>query len=218
MSVPVSLSRIFYPVTTLGPGQRIGIWFQGCSIRCPGCISADTWSQKESDVTVEEVMSKIDHLLADTDGVTISGGEPFEQFAALGMLLRGIRQKLSPGKDILVYSGYTISELAGRMMQIEGLIDALISGPYVADALQTRPLMGSDNQELHLLTTLGRTNFEQFLRGREGTDDKFDLLMDDDGTAWMAGIPKRGDFEKLRTALADRGVTFQTTEDRHSRS
>ncbi len=53
---------------------------------------------------------------------------------------------------------------------------------------------------------------------RQATDDKFDLLMDDDGTAWMAGIPKRGDFEKLRSALAERGVTFQTTEDRHSRS
>ncbi|MCA9012862.1 MAG: radical SAM protein [Planctomycetaceae bacterium] len=218
MSFPLSLSRIFYPVTTLGPGRRIGIWFQGCSIRCPGCISADTWSQKESDVTVEEVLSSLDPLLADADGVTISGGEPFEQFAALGMLLIGIRQKLSPGKDILVYSGYTINELGGRMQEIQGLIDALISGPYVADALQTRPLMGSDNQELHLLTTLGRTNFKQFLRDRLAADDKFDLLMDDDGTAWMAGIPKPGDFEKLRSALAERGVTFQTTEDRHSRS
>jgi anaerobic ribonucleoside-triphosphate reductase activating protein len=218
MSVPVSLSRIFYPVTTLGPGRRIGIWFQGCSIRCPGCISADTWSQKEPDVTAEDVLSKIDDLLADADGVTISGGEPFEQFEALEVLLKGIRQRLSPEKDILVYSGYPISALCGRLQDIEGHIDALITGPYVAESAQTRPLMGSDNQELHLLTPLGRTNFKQYLRDREATDDKFDLLMDDDGTAWMAGIPKRGDFEKLRSALADRGVTFQTTEDRHSRS
>ncbi|MCT5046402.1 radical SAM protein, partial [Pseudomonas aeruginosa] len=27
----------------MGTGRRLGIWFQGCSIRCPGCISADTW-------------------------------------------------------------------------------------------------------------------------------------------------------------------------------
>lgn len=37
------LSRLHFPVTTLGPGRRIGVWFQGCSIRCAGCISRDTW-------------------------------------------------------------------------------------------------------------------------------------------------------------------------------
>ena len=40
----VSISRLHFPVTTLGPGHRIGIWFQGCSIRCEGCLSMDTWA------------------------------------------------------------------------------------------------------------------------------------------------------------------------------
>ena len=38
----LALSRMHFPVTTLGPGNRIGIWVQGCTIRCPGCVSADT--------------------------------------------------------------------------------------------------------------------------------------------------------------------------------
>ncbi|WP_461325238.1 4Fe-4S cluster-binding domain-containing protein [Bradyrhizobium diazoefficiens] len=45
MTIRISVSRIHFPVTTLGPGRRLGIWFQGCSIRCPGCISMDTWME-----------------------------------------------------------------------------------------------------------------------------------------------------------------------------
>lgn len=218
MTVRVSLSRVFFPVTTLGPGQRIGIWFQGCSIRCPGCISADTWSQKTADMTVTELLERIGPQLNHADGVTISGGEPFEQFPALLDLLRSIRPRLQHRKDILVYSGLTMAELQSRIRALGGLVDALITGPYVSEAGQTRPLMGSDNQELHLLTELGRANFADYLRLRNSTDDRFDLLVDDDGTAWMAGIPGRDDFERLRSVLHDRGLSFQTTEDRHLRS
>jgi anaerobic ribonucleoside-triphosphate reductase activating protein len=218
MTVHVSLSRVFFPVTTLGPGQRIGIWFQGCSIRCPGCISADTWSQKPADMTVEELLGRIGPHLDQASGVTISGGEPFEQFPALLDLLRSIRPRLQSKSDILVYSGFNMADLQSQISALDGLVDALITGPYIAEAGQTRPLMGSDNQELHLLTDLGRANFAEYLRPRNAMDDRFDLLMDDDGTAWMAGIPGRGDFEKLRSVLHDRGISFQTTEDRHLRS
>lgn len=218
MTVHVSLSRVFFPVTTLGPGQRIGIWFQGCSIRCPGCISADTWSQKPADMTVEELLGRIGPHLNQASGVTISGGEPFEQFPALLDLLRSIRPRLQSRSDILVYSGFNMADLLSQISALDGLVDALITGPYVAEAGQTRPLMGSDNQELHLLTDLGRANFAEYLRPRNAMDDRFDLLMDDDGTAWMAGIPGRGDFEKLRSVLLDRGISFLTTEDRHLRS
>ncbi len=218
MTVHVSLSRVFFPVTTLGPGQRIGIWFQGCSIRCPGCISADTWSQKPADMTVEEMLGRIGPHLDQASGVTISGGEPFEQFPALLDLLSSIRPRLQSRSDILVYSGFNMADLQSQISALDGLVDALITGPYIAEAGQTRPLMGSDNQELHLLTDLGRANFAEYLRPRNAMDDQFDLLMDDDGTAWMAGIPGRGDFEKLRSVLHDRGISFQTTEDRHLRS
>ena len=54
---PISLSRLHFPVTTLGPGRRIGIWFQGCSIRCPGCISADTWAFRTAAAMVTDVLA-----------------------------------------------------------------------------------------------------------------------------------------------------------------
>jgi anaerobic ribonucleoside-triphosphate reductase activating protein len=38
------LNKAHYPVTTLGPGRRIGLWLQGCGLGCPGCLSQDTWA------------------------------------------------------------------------------------------------------------------------------------------------------------------------------
>ena len=37
----LSIARIYYPVKTLGPGNRIGIWTAGCPRRCSGCISPE---------------------------------------------------------------------------------------------------------------------------------------------------------------------------------
>jgi anaerobic ribonucleoside-triphosphate reductase activating protein len=39
----IALNKAHFPVTVLGPGRRIGLWLQGCSIRCAGCVSRDTW-------------------------------------------------------------------------------------------------------------------------------------------------------------------------------
>src|SRR5215831_1013285 len=93
MTMRISISRIHFPVSTLGPGQRIGIWFQGCSIRCPGCISMDTWAEGRGITTVEEVINSIIPWLSKADGITISGGEPFDQPDALLELTARIRSK-----------------------------------------------------------------------------------------------------------------------------
>lgn len=38
------LNKIQYPVYNLGEGKRIGIWVQGCSIECKGCINKTLWN------------------------------------------------------------------------------------------------------------------------------------------------------------------------------
>ncbi|NVL47249.1 radical SAM protein, partial [Pseudomonas syringae pv. actinidiae] len=142
----LSLSRMHFPVTTLGPGRRIGIWFQGCSIRCPGCISADTWGPGHRRLSLEQLIEQITPWLHEAEGITISGGEPFDQLDALRSLLEGLR-RLSE-LDILVYSGYSLEQLDEPLLQTKGLIDALISDPYIAALSQTMALRGSDNQRL----------------------------------------------------------------------
>nr|WP_075008424.1 4Fe-4S single cluster domain-containing protein [Stigmatella aurantiaca]SEM10246.1 anaerobic ribonucleoside-triphosphate reductase activating protein [Stigmatella aurantiaca] len=208
----LSLSRIHYPVHTLGPGARIGIWLQGCSIRCPGCISADTWTTERGWTTVHAVMEAITPWLAQADGITISGGEPFDQPEALRALLMSLRA--STHGDILVYSGHSWEALAPHLSACAGLIDALISDPFEVNTPQTLALRGSDNQRLHCLTPLGEERFRACERPLGESDRRLDVLFDEDGTVWMAGIPHRGDLQRLSMLLTQDGHTASTTEAR----
>lgn len=203
----LSLSRMHFPVTTLGPGRRIGIWFQGCSIRCPGCISADTWGPGHRRLSLEQLLEQITPWLHEAEGITISGGEPFDQFDALRSLLEGLR-RLSE-LDILVYSGYSLEQLNESLLQTKGLIDALISDPYIEALSQTMALRGSDNQRLNLLTPLGRARLGHYERPLEPTDKALDLMFDESGSVWMAGIPRRDDLLRLRDLLHEQGHHLQ---------
>ncbi|MCD7041065.1 radical SAM protein [Pseudomonas sp. MAFF 311095] len=203
----LSLSRMHFPVTTLGPGRRIGIWFQGCSIRCPGCISADTWGPGHRRLSLERLLEQITPWLHEAEGITISGGEPFDQFDALRSLLEGLR-RLSE-LDILVYSGYSLEQLDAPLLQTKGLIDALISDPYIEALSQTMALRGSDNQRLSLLTPLGRARLGHYERPLEPTDKALDLMFDESGSVWMAGIPRRDDLLRLRDLLHEQGHHLQ---------
>ncbi len=207
----LALSRIHYPVTTLGPGRRIGIWFQGCSIRCEGCISRDTWRFRDGDVTPDDVMQRLAHWLDECDGVTISGGEPFDQEAALFELLKGIKAYRST-VNVLVYSGYGLERLDAHQELRTGLIDALITDPYDNDADQTKKLRGSDNQRLHCLTDLGGAVFAHCERHLSDADKSLDVMFDDDGTVWLAGIPRKGDMSRLAALLRESGHVAHTTE------
>ncbi|NZA25434.1 radical SAM protein [Luteimonas sp. SJ-92] len=210
MSPTLSLSRVHFPVTALGPGRRVGIWFQGCSIRCPGCVSADTWGPGRRRIAVDALVEDIGPWLAEADGVTISGGEPFEQADALERLLRRLRARTDV--DILVYSGYGHAHLQPLLARMPGLIDALISGPYLRDEAQSLPLRGSDNQRLHRLTPLGERRFAAFDTPQSGGTPALDLMFDASGTVWMAGIPRRDDLQRLREALRSAGHRAGTSQ------
>ncbi len=207
----VNLSRIHFPVTTLGPGRRIGIWFQGCSIRCPGCISMDTWAHGRGTATVEDVVEAVSPWLSTADGITISGGEPFDQREALFDLLARLRARTKA--DILVFTGHPWTAVCEALATSPSLIDAVVSGPFDIDEKQTLALRGSDNQELHLMTPLGRARFASFDRPIDERDRTFDVMFDDNGDVWLAGIPARGDFRRLRNMLEVGGSTLGISED-----
>ena len=206
----IGISRVHFPVTTLGPGRRLGIWFQGCSIRCHGCISADTWATGTSQLELGELLGRMESWVAEAEGITISGGEPFDQPEALKALLCGIRKRTSV--DVLVYSGYPFERLADQLSDFDNLIDALMTDPFVLSASQTLPIRGSDNQRLHRLTDLGRARFADY-DDPAHRDHAFDVMFEDDGTVWFAGIPRRGDFQRLTAQLRQLGHHIATTED-----
>jgi anaerobic ribonucleoside-triphosphate reductase activating protein len=201
----IALSRLHFPITTLGPGRRLGIWLQGCSIRCPGCISVDTWSTSEGLTTTDSVIEALRGWVPYVEGITISGGEPFDQPDALSILLKDLRGLTSV--DVLVYSGYPLSALTDWLQKNPDLIDALITEPYDATAEQTLPIRGSDNQRLHFVSKLGRDRFSPFEGPLRSTDRRLDVMFDHDGTVWLAGIPGKDDFHRLRKMLKAAGHT-----------
>ena len=157
------------PVHSLGPGERVCLWTQGCSKRCPGCISPELQPPVGADT--DEALTA--QLLLRTSaanhcgGLTISGGDPFEQAAGLVRVLELVRNGFS---DILVYTGYTIGEIragaAGRAgVDALELIDVLIDGRYIDE--RNHPgcvLRGSDNQVIHYLNPAVRTAYEEYMR------------------------------------------------------
>jgi anaerobic ribonucleoside-triphosphate reductase activating protein len=206
----IAISRVHFPLTTLGPGRRVGIWMQGCSIRCPGCISADTWAFGRGDTHLSELLAQLDQWLPVADGITISGGEPFDQAPALEALLRRLRERTAA--DILVYSGHSFETLQPQLARMEGLIDALMTDPFIAGERQSLALRGSDNQRLHLLTPEGKRRFTRYC---EPSIDEhaFDVMFDEDGSVWFAGIPRQDEFRRIKEKLTLLGHGVTTTED-----
>lgn len=201
----IGISRIHYPVTTLGPGKRIGIWLQGCSIHCTGCISRDTWQFDVNMTTIDELKKVLKLWLPQCDGITISGGEPFDQEPALSELLEFLQPY---NKSILLYSGYTFDVLESKKDIQKRNIDVLISEPFDHKESQTKRLLGSDNQKVHFLTSLGKDTFEKYLN--KPLEKKLDVQFTDD-TVWMAGIPVNG-MEEIVEASTQNNVQLSHSQ------
>ncbi|ACY18900.1 4Fe-4S single cluster domain-containing protein [Haliangium ochraceum] len=136
-----------------GPGARFVIWFQGCSLGCPGCFNPDTHERggqaREIDDLVDEILAQGSAI----EGVTLSGGEPFEQPAAALALMQAVRARSS--LSLLAFSGFAREEIAAMAQGAEILaqLDVLVDGRYQAGSRAGRGLRGSDNQRIHLLSS-----------------------------------------------------------------
>jgi anaerobic ribonucleoside-triphosphate reductase activating protein len=161
---------------------------------------------------VATVLDALAPWLAAADGVTVSGGEPFEQPAALERLLRDLRQHLGTERDILVYSGFAWETIAPKVALWEGLADALISDPFRAAAGQTLVWRGSDNQRMHLLTALGHARYAAWVAApRAALPQALDVFFQA-GEVWLAGIPAAGTLDALQTQLKEAGFTAATSQ------
>lgn len=209
----ILLNKAHFPVTVLGPGRRIGLWLQGCTIRCKGCVSQDTWpADPAKAIPVKTLLDWCKRVAKDGfDGVTISGGEPFDQPKALAELVDGLivwRTAASLDFDLLCYSGYPFKTLEKRHAKILARLDALIPEPY-ADG---RPLgalwCGSDNQTLVPLSARGEARYSDTIAAPQAESEKRMQVSVEDGRLWMIGIPHRGDMTALEELCRARGLTL----------
>ena len=209
----LQLNKAHWPVTVLGPGRRIGLWVQGCAIHCPGCVSQDTWPKDASKtIAVSEIVAWCRKVTAGVfDGVTISGGEPFEQPAGLCALLEALvawRRTQHLDFDVLCYSGFPYKVLVRKHARLLALLDAIIPEPYVDDLPQGNVWRGSRNQPLLALSERGRKRYAGYVDAAADAEGKRMQAAVEGGRVWMIGIPGRGDMAAVEALCANRGLAL----------
>ena len=137
-----------------GPGARFVVWFQGCTLGCPGCFNPTTHDATAGrSVPLDELIDQLTRTARDgrIEGLSLSGGEPLQQPAAARSLLEAARRL---GLSTLAFSGYTIDEIRGLPAgpDILARLDVLIDGRYIARDRVATGLRGSANQRIQLLT------------------------------------------------------------------
>lgn len=134
-------------ITTLGPGNRFGIWVQGCHRNCEGCVAKISHNPEEGRwIDVGALSWEI--INSDVEGVTISGGEPFLQAEALAELIEKVRKLKDIG--VIIYTGFLLEELEAvpGAKKLLNLTDLLIDGPYIQELDDGKSLRGSSNQRV----------------------------------------------------------------------
>lgn len=147
----IYLYRIYHHSTVDGPGRRSVVQVAGCSIRCAGCYVPETHEQSNGKLTsIEKIVDEIDKQSGEHDGVTVLGGEPFDQPESLQILVEKLKAK---GYHLVIYSGYTVENLLAResdcVNRILAKTDLLIDGAFVRElAKRAGEYRGSSNQRL----------------------------------------------------------------------
>ena len=211
----VAVNRIHWPVTVLGPGRRVGIWVQGCSIECPGCVSRDTWPPLPASdrISVSELVARIDALVdgepaGPVDGITVSGGEPFEQADALTVMLKSLRGWLDRrgdfAADLLVYTGYDEPEARRLAPEAFTLADAVIVGPYRVAEPPTA-WWGSGNQRL---VARDAPRAARYAAAQPETPGELQVAVESQ-RVFIIGIPDRRTLTQLESRLAESGVHLE---------
>ena len=133
-----------------GPGLRFTVLTQGCPLHCPGCHNPDTHDPVAGrEASVAELAEQMGKNPL-TDGLTLSGGEPFCQGTECAALARIAREK---GLNVWVYTGYTYErllegDLPGALELLE-ITDVLVDGPFLlAEKSYEALFRGSSNQRL----------------------------------------------------------------------
>lgn len=146
----------YYPVDVVnGPGTRCTLFVSGCEHQCRGCYNQSTW-RTDSGHPFTQVME--DQIIADLNdprirrrGLSLSGGDPLHpaNVSAILALVKRVKAEC-PGKDIWLWTGYTLAELTPEQQAVIPYIDALVDGKFVQE--QADPGLvwrGSANQIIH---------------------------------------------------------------------
>lgn len=154
-------SKIDYMSVVDGTGVRVTLFVSGCRNHCKGCFNKSTWNfdYGEEFTPIEENEIFVGIAPSYIDGLTILGGEPFEdenQRALLPFIQRFKQQ--FPNKTLWMYTGYALDKdlspgqrkyLPNITDEILKHVDVLVDGPFIQELRNLElKFRGSDNQRI----------------------------------------------------------------------
>ncbi|GGA63894.1 anaerobic ribonucleoside-triphosphate reductase-activating protein [Neiella marina] len=146
----------YFPVDVLnGPGTRCTLFLSGCEHHCRGCYNQSTWSptsgHRFDDVLRQRIIDDLNDPEIRRRGLTLTGGDPLhpanvDEVAELVSLVRAH----CPGKDIWLWTGYTLAELNPKQLAIVEQVDAFVDGKFEQELADRRlKWRGSSNQVVY---------------------------------------------------------------------
>ena len=208
-------SRFLAATEAEGPGTRAAVWVQGCSVKCPGCFNPHLWSVKgghDDDPSQLGARWVAEARAAGAEGITLLGGEPFDQAAAMAVVAQAFQDA---GLTVMTFTGYRLEQLrtwSAERADIRKLLEAtdlLADGPYLADRPErSRPWIGSTNQGLTALTPVYAETIAAITRG--GGSDRLEIRIGRDGTVAVNGW---ADDDALEILLGDLGARVDRPRD-----
>ena len=141
-----------------GPGLRSVVWVQGCRRKCSGCVNPHTHPHKPVKLLNPKELGRQLAQIKGTIGITISGGEPFEQALACALLAEEVK---AAGKSVMVFTGCPFEQLRESgdpvVQRFLTSIDLIVAGPYIQELkCPSRLWRASSNQTVHYLTNDGQ--------------------------------------------------------------
>ena len=148
-----------------GPGERAVVWVQGCTIGCPGCYNSFTHPHQSEQITSPLDLANWINSIDNIEGITFSGGEPFEQSEAISRVIRLVNQNRKTPLSVFVFTGFEYNVLKSSsndaVQNLLFLVDVLSAGPYIGSERDESLLWrGSANQELVYLTNRYSATYE----------------------------------------------------------
>lgn len=146
----VRLAGVIETSINNGEGIRKVIFAQGCKHHCKGCFNPDTHDFDGGyECDTEKIIERInnDYMI---DGVTFSGGDPFEQAEAFAHIAKNINKELT----IWCYTGYTLQQIIDNIdrpgwKELITNIDVLVDGKFEEDKKDRNlKYKGSSNQNI----------------------------------------------------------------------
>ena len=143
-----------------GRGCRTVLFVSGCRNACKGCFQPQTWDFCYGEPFDEQIQNKLlDSLEPEyIEGITLLGGEPFEEEnqEALLPFVRKVKERY-PKKDIWAFTGYVYEKdlTEGKRKhtkdteELLSMIDVLVDGPFIEEQKDiSLKFRGSSNQRI----------------------------------------------------------------------